>query len=220
MYCGTCQHAAARLCISLSVAREYFANITHSSSLSLSLFLSLSLSLLPDTSIFLRRLFAPFLLFGQCTRHKHGALINIPPECIRFFTLPQQKHVALIFASCIPRSRETGVPLPTDGQKEIFIWSLRAEVQERMCVLAGLLPPTPGPSHAGGNIISLSVVTLFFATVVCELGIKGPSMAVRYDGREGSSAPQRLLQLERETSARTGSTVDCRGRKERTVANV
>ena len=79
----------------------------------------------------------------------------------------------------VSREVEKQACLPTDGQKEIFIWSLRAEVQERMCVLAGLLPPTSGPSHAGGDIISLSVVTLFFATVVCELGIKGPSMAVR-----------------------------------------
>lgn len=101
--------------------------------------------------------------------------------------------------------------LPTDGQKEIFIWS-PCRGSGTYSRVFELFPPTPGTSHAGGDIISMM---LLFAMVVRELGIKKPG-----EEGEGPSAPQRLLELERETTARTETTEERENRCECVKYNV
>lgn len=123
----------------------------------------------------------------------------------------------------VSREVEKQACLPTDGQKEIFIWSLRqgsgTYVRTRR---ASSAHATPGPSHAGGNIISLSVERSFL--VFCRGGLwirnKGPEYGDTMVESGGSSAPQRLLQLERETTARTGSRAERENRGECVKYNV
>lgn len=123
--------------------------------------------------------------------HQHGAdKHTVGTHSVFFYFSPVKICCSYLR---VTREVEKQACLPTDGQKEIFIWSPCSGTYSR--VLAGLFPPTPGPSHAGGDIISM---TFLFAVVVRELGIKDPG-----EEGEGPSAPQRLLELERETTART-----------------
>lgn len=139
-----------------------------------------SLSLAGYHDIFLKRLLALFSS-GRCTSM---ALINMPLECIRFFCF----YLSAVKIYCsylrfVAREVEKQACLPTDGQKEIFIWSPCSRFRNVLArTRQASLPPTPGPSHAGGDIISMM---LLFAAVVRELGIKNPG-----EEGEGPSAPQ------------------------------
>lgn len=84
----------------------------------------------------------------------------------------------MLFLSALRVAREVEKQacLPTDGQKEIFIWSPHRGLQERTRRASSAHARTV--LRRGGNIISLTVVTLFFAAAVRELGIKG--LAVRW----------------------------------------
>lgn len=97
--------------------------------------------------------------------------------------------------------------------KKRYLSGLRAEVQERTCAYSpGFFRPRQDRLTLVAILypyISLTVVTLFFAAAVRELGIKGPEQGGKVvEGRGFESAPQRLLQLERETTARTGSRAE------------
>lgn len=77
-----------------------------------------------------RLLFVAF--FSPKSRCTSMALINTPLERIRvFFLLLLGENMLLLSSLRVAREVEKQPCLPTDGQKEIFIWSPCAELQER-----------------------------------------------------------------------------------------
>lgn len=178
---------------------EYSANITA--------FLKyhpfLPLRPLPDTSIFPRDASSrvPLLRFGPCTSM---ALINTASERIRFFTSPRQKYVALICAPCSPRSRETGVPPDWWTKRDIYLVS--APGTSSGTYSPGFFRPRQDSLTPWWQYYILDRRDALFCRGGSWIRNKGPGGKVVESG--GSSAPQRLLQLERETTARTGSRAE------------
>jgi len=148
-----CGHT--RVCISEYFVREYFANITHSSSLSL----FFSLSFAGHCQYFFET--PPRSLSLPRPMHKHGADKHTVGMYLVFYFTPTEICCSYLRFVYPEKSRNRRAFQLMN--KKRYLSGLRAEVQERMRVLAGLLPPTPGPSHAGGNIISLSALMLFLA---------------------------------------------------------
>lgn len=135
--------------------------------------------------------------------HQHGADKHTAGthSIFFFFLLLSGKNMLLLSSLRVAWEVEKQACLPTDGQKEIFIWS-PCEVQERTRAYS---PGFFRPRQERLVLVAILYPWCFFLPlVVRELGIKKPG-----EEGEGPSAPQRLL--EREITART----ERRGRKER-----
>lgn len=83
------------------------------------------------------------------------------------FYFSSTENMLFLSSFRVAREVEKQACLPTDGQKEIFIWSPRRGDSETYASTRFLPPPTPGSSHAGGDIISLSAVTFLFFFFFC-----------------------------------------------------
>lgn len=156
--------------------------------------------------ISLERLFALSFSLSSVRRpmHKHGAdkhragTYSFFPSFPPFFFLHfASAEICCSYLHRVAREVEKQACLPTDGQKEIFIWSPR--FQERMRVLRRASSAHARTVSRWWRYYILERLLFFFALVVCELGIKGPgTKAAKMAGRGERgppSAPQRVLEL-------------------------
>lgn len=111
----------------------------------------------------------------------------------------------LLLSSYSPRSRETGVPPDWWTKRDIYLVS--APRFRNVCVYSlGFFRPRQDRLTLVAILYPWPLWRSFF---FCRGGLwirnKGPEVGGKVVESGGSSAPQRLLQLERETTARTGS---------------